>query len=71
MRVIEREGPRDLSGSVLDGARAASGDWVVVMDADGSHPPEKLEALLRPLLEGRCDLTVGSRHAAGGSTEGW
>ncbi|AKS41793.1 glycosyltransferase family 39 protein [Wenzhouxiangella marina] len=71
VRVIERQGPRDLSGSVLDGAREARGEWVVVMDADGSHPPERIGALLRPLLENRCDLTVGSRHAPGGATEGW
>jgi dolichol-phosphate mannosyltransferase len=41
------------------------------MDADGSHPPEQLDALLAPLIDGRADLTIGSRHAPGGGTEGW
>ncbi|MFW6339368.1 MAG: glycosyltransferase family 39 protein [Wenzhouxiangella sp.] len=71
VRVIERDAPPDLSGSVLDGARAARAVWVVVMDADGSHPPERIPALLEPLLAGTHDLTIGSRHAEGGRTEGW
>ncbi len=71
VRVIERTGPADLSASVLEGAESAQGRWVVVMDADGSHPPERLGALLQPLREGRADLTIGSRHAPGGQTDGW
>jgi len=71
VRVIERRGKPDLSGAVLDGARAARGQWVVVMDADGSHPPERISALVAPLVSGECDLSIGSRHAPGGSTRGW
>ncbi len=71
VRVIERSGPPDLSGAVLDGAREALGQWVVVMDADGSHPPERIEALVEPLLSGQSDLTIGSRHAPAGATRGW
>jgi len=71
VRVIERDGPADLSASVLEGARAASADWVMVMDADGSHPPERIGAMMAPLLSGEADLTIGSRHTEGGRTEGW
>ena len=35
----------------IAGARAATGEWLVVMDADLSHPPEKIAELLRPLME--------------------
>jgi len=71
VRVIERTAPPDLSGSVLDGAQAARAQWIVVMDADGSHPPDRIPALVSPLLAGTHDLTVGSRHAEGGRTRGW
>lgn len=71
VRVIERRGKPDLSGAVLDGARAALGQWVVVMDADGSHPPERISDLVSPLVSGKSDLSIGSRHAAGGATRGW
>jgi dolichol-phosphate mannosyltransferase len=72
VRLIERETPAfGLSGAVIAGARAASGDWLVVMDADLSHPPEKIAELLRPLLEDRADIVIGSRYVQGGSTPGW
>ena len=71
VRVVRRSGKPDLSGSVLDGARSARGRWVVVMDADGSHPPEAIPALLAPLRDGSHDISIGSRHAPGGATVGW
>jgi dolichol-phosphate mannosyltransferase len=72
VRLIERETPAfGLSGAVIAGARAASGDWLVVMDADLSHPPEKIAELLRPLLEDRADIVIGSRYVQGASTPGW
>ena len=72
VRLIAREAPAfGLSGAVIAGARAATGDWLVVMDADLSHPPEKIGELLRPLLEGRADMVIGSRYVKGGSTPGW
>ncbi len=71
VRIIERTGKPDLSAAVLAGAEAAQGRWVVVMDADGSHPPERLPALLEPLRRGTHDVSIGSRHAPGGQTIGW
>ena len=72
VRLIEREAPSfGLSGAVIAGAHAAAGDWLVVMDADLSHPPEKIGDLLRPLLEGQADMVIGSRYITGGSTPGW
>ncbi len=35
--------------------------WLIQMDSDGQHRPEDLPALLAPVLEGRCDLAIGSR----------
>jgi dolichol-phosphate mannosyltransferase len=72
IQLIERDAPSlGLSGAVIAGARAATGDWLVVMDADLSHPPEKIAELLRPVIEGRADMVIGSRYIKGGSTPGW
>lgn len=72
IRLIERDTPAlGLSGAVIAGANAAAGDWLVVMDADLSHPPEKIAELMRPLLEDRADIVIGSRYVRGGSTPGW
>jgi dolichol-phosphate mannosyltransferase len=71
VHLLAREGERGLAGAVLAGARFASGDVVVVMDADLSHPAEVVPALARPLLEGTCDMVIGSRYVPGGATPGW
>jgi dolichol-phosphate mannosyltransferase len=72
VELIERDAPTlGLAGAVVAGARAARGEWLVVMDADLSHPPEKIGELLQPLLEGRADMVIGSRYVKGGSTPGW
>ena len=65
---VRREVPRDLSLSVLQGIRLARFDRVVVMDADLSHPPERIADLLCALDAG-ADLALGSRYAGGGSTD--
>jgi dolichol-phosphate mannosyltransferase len=44
-------------------------DALVEMDADLSHPPERLPALLDGL--GRADLVIGSRYVPGGATVNW
>jgi len=71
VRVRVRKGVRGLSGAVIEGFRMARGEICVVMDADLSHPVEKIPALVRPILEGRCDLAVGSRYLPGGGTGDW
>jgi glycosyltransferase involved in cell wall biosynthesis len=44
-------------------------DALVEMDADLSHPPERLPALLDGLAE--ADLVIGSRYVPGGRTVNW
>ena len=69
MRIeVRRNVPRDLSLAVLDGIRLARFDRVVVMDADLSHPPERICDLLAALDCG-CDLALGSRYVAGGHVD--
>ena len=66
--VVRRNAPRDLSLAVLHGIRVARFDRVVVMDADLSHPPERIGVLLSA-LDGDCDMAVGSRYAPGGRVD--
>jgi dolichol-phosphate mannosyltransferase len=50
-------------------AREHGYDVVVEMDADGSHAPEQLPALLAAL--GDADLALGSRYVPGGQVTDW
>lgn len=71
VRLLERTGKPDLAAAVIEAARDCRGRWVVVMDADGSHPVDRIPALLEPLETGACEIAVGSRHVAGGSIDDW
>lgn len=67
VQLVVRTADRGLSAAVLDGMRRATGDVLVCMDGDLSHPPEALPDLLRALDDG-ADLAIGSRYVEGGST---
>lgn len=69
---MRRGVPPGLAVSVIDGFRLARFDLLVVMDADLSHPPERILDLLAALLDGGIDIALGSRYAPGGRIErGW
>ncbi len=42
-------------------ARKAKVSIVVTMDADGQHEPREIESLIKPISEGVCDVTLGTR----------
>jgi dolichol-phosphate mannosyltransferase len=65
--LVTRKSNRGLSQAVLDGLRRTTQEIVVVMDADLSHPPEKIPELLMALKNG-AEVAVGSRFIDGGST---
>lgn len=69
LRLIERTTDRGLSQAVCRGMREATGDVLVVMDADLSHPPEVIPALVAAVIDG-ADFAIGSRYVTGGSTAG-
>jgi len=55
---------------VIAGFNESRGDILVVMDADLSHPPETVPALVKAIDDG-ADLAVGSRYVKGGATMDW
>jgi dolichol-phosphate mannosyltransferase len=71
VRLVRREVDDGLAGAVMAGARAAEGEFVVVMDADLSHPPEAIPDLVAPLFADSHDMAIGSRYVEGGSIPGW
>lgn len=71
VRLIEPITNQGLSGDVLEAARAATHDIIVVMDADMSHPPATIAKLVEPIQNDQKDMVVGSRYVDGGSTPNW
>ena len=73
IRVLERPGKGGLGGAYRAGfqqAFAQGYEVVVQMDADLSHPPDRLPALLAEVDAG-ADIAIGSRYVAGGATANW
>jgi dolichol-phosphate mannosyltransferase len=68
VHLVVRKADRGLSQAVLDGLRRSTRDVLVVMDADLSHPPEKIPEMLAALADG-AEFVVGSRFVEGGSTD--
>lgn len=72
VRVEVRVNQRNLSTAVTDGFKLGVGEFLVCMDADLSHPPEKIPEMVGKLRSGESDFVLGSRYVAGGSTDaGW
>jgi dolichol-phosphate mannosyltransferase len=70
VRVVRRAGKAGLASAVIAGMKETRGDPLVVMDADLSHPPEIVPALVDAISAG-ADLAVGSRYVRGGATMDW
>ena len=60
---------RGLSSAVLLGFARAKYDTVLCMDADLQHEPESVPSVAAPVLAGRADFSVGSRHVGGGGVD--
>eukprot|EP00126_Sphaerothecum_destruens_P002584 Sdes_comp16010_c0_seq1m5193 len=71
VRIITRKNAKGLSSAVLEGFQHAKYETLLVMDADLSHPPEQIASLVRPVVAGKSEFSIGSRYVDGGSTQDW
>jgi len=51
--------------AVRIGFAEAAGDVIVMIDADCSHDPNDIPAMIAPILAGEADLVIGSRMTGG------
>jgi dolichol-phosphate mannosyltransferase len=74
IRVRHRAGKEGLGKAYLDGFQVAldgGATSLIQMDADWSHDPAMLPALLAPITADRADLVIGSRYVRGGRVLDW
>lgn len=62
VRVILHERNRGKGGALRTGFAAATGDYLVVQDADLEYDPHDYPLLLAPLVAGKADVVYGSRY---------
>ncbi len=73
IKVMRRPGKMGLGTAYIAGFRRALSEgyeYVFEMDADFSHDPSYLPAMLL-MAQTRADLVIGSRRVPGGGTENW
>lgn len=68
-RVVRAPYSMGNGAAIKRGARAATGEVIVFMDADGQHDPAHIDALLERLRAGY-DMAVGARDASGQASRG-
>lgn len=71
VRCLRRVGRRGLSSAVIEGALAASGEVIAVMDADFQHDERVLAAMYRKLEETGADVVVATRYDGEGGVGEW
>jgi glycosyltransferase involved in cell wall biosynthesis len=66
VQVLYHETNRGKGAAIRTAIAAATGDFVIIQDADLEYDPREYFVLLEPLLDGRADVVFGSRFLGGG-----
>lgn len=65
IRYLRNEKNKGKGFSLARGLKTATGDFVIVQDADLEYDPEDYNKLLKPMLENKADVVYGSRFMGG------
>jgi dolichol-phosphate mannosyltransferase len=71
VKVLHRPEKKGLIPAIVEGIGYSSGRYILVMDADFSHSPERIPEMVTELEDPKIDMVVASRYAKGGSIKGW
>nr|XP_013044120.2 dolichol-phosphate mannosyltransferase subunit 1 [Anser cygnoides] len=66
-----REKKLGLGTAYIHGMKYATGDFIVIMDADLSHHPKFIPEFIRKQKEGNFDIVSGTRYKGNGGVHGW
>jgi len=61
-QIIYHEKNLGKGAAIKNGFRAATGDFILIQDADLEYNPQNYPQLLRPILENKADVVFGSRN---------
>jgi glycosyltransferase involved in cell wall biosynthesis len=65
-KIIYEERPAGKGHAVRNGIKAATGDILLIQDADLEYNPNEYPILLKPIIDGKAKFVLGSRHLHAG-----
>jgi glycosyltransferase involved in cell wall biosynthesis len=67
IKVLNHQVNQGKGAALRTGFKHATGDFVVVQDADLEYDPLEIPSLLKPLMDDKADVVLGSRFLSGGT----
>ncbi len=64
-KIIYHERNQGKGAAIRTGIQAASGDLIIIQDADLEYDPNEYPTLINPILQNKADVVYGSRFAKG------
>lgn len=62
LHILEHKTNRGYGAALNTGIHLCTGKVILTMDSDGQHRPKDIFALVKPVLDGEADITIGSRY---------
>ncbi|KAL4466042.1 hypothetical protein ABPG74_004279 [Tetrahymena malaccensis] len=66
-----RPGKLGLGSAYIDGLKYATGNFIILMDADFSHHPKFIPQFIKKQAETNADIVTGTRYKKNGGVYGW